>query len=320
MYPHTHAVDHPDRPAFVMAGTGTTVTYAELEARANRLAHLLRSEGLHRGQHYSVFMENHERHIECSAAGERTGLYYTCINSYLTAEEVAYIVDNSDSEVLITSKSRQAVALQAAADCPKLKLVLVVDGAELPSTVGSARVADYVEATAGFPTDPIADESAGTAMLYSSGTTGRPKGILRPLPDGPGPFLHRVVVSRWHGAMVRGWLAAGACVVWATTWERAVLRNAPLCDIPELPVLQISKVLAGELPRRTADWKVAGLQAAFPGHPLVWVDDFGTDRQGESTYGQPPAPMLVVAPEEAIGLTDAQSRQVLGFVERHGRG
>lgn len=143
---------------------------------------------------------------------------------------------------------------------------------------------------------------------------------IRPLPAGPGPFLHRIVVSREHGAMVRAWLAAGACVVWATTWERAVLRNAPLCDIPELPVLEISKVLAGELPRRTADWKVAGLQAAFPGHPLVWVDDFGTDLQGESTFGDPPAPMLVVAPEEAIGLTDAQSRQVLGFIEQYGRG
>ncbi len=166
-----------------MAGTGTTVTYGELEDRANRLAHLLRAEGLERGQHYSVFMENHERHIECSAAGERSGLYYTCINSYLTAEEVAYIVDNSDSEVLITSASRQAIALAAAAACPKLTLVLVVDGVDLPDAVGSARVADYVATTSDQPSTPIADESTGTAMLYSSGTTGRPKGILRPLPE-----------------------------------------------------------------------------------------------------------------------------------------
>jgi hypothetical protein len=139
---------------------------------------------------------------------------------------------------------------------------------------------------------------------------------IRRLPDGPGPFLHGVVVSRAHGAMVRGWIAAGARVVWATTWERAVLPNAHLCDIPELPVLEISKVLAGELPMRTADWKVAGLQAAFAGHPLVWVDDFGADRRGESTYGDPPAPMLVVAPDDAIGLTAEQSAEVLAFVER----
>jgi hypothetical protein len=139
---------------------------------------------------------------------------------------------------------------------------------------------------------------------------------IRPLPDGPGPFLHGVVVSRAHGPMVRGWLEAGACVVWATTWERAVLRNAPLCDLPELPVLEISKVLVGAHPQRTADWKVAGLQAAFAGHPLVWVDDFGADRRGVSTYGDPPAPMLVVAPDEAVGLTSAQSAEVLAFVER----
>ena len=141
---------------------------------------------------------------------------------------------------------------------------------------------------------------------------------IRALPAGAGPFLHGVVVSREHGPMVRGWLAAGACVVWATTWERAVLRNAHLCDLPDLPVLEISKVLAGQHPQRTADWKVAGLQAAFAGHPLVWVDDFGADRRGESTYGDPPAPMLVVAPEEAVGLTPAQSAEVLEFVARWG--
>lgn len=141
---------------------------------------------------------------------------------------------------------------------------------------------------------------------------------IRPLPDGPGPFLHRVIVSRGHGRMVREWLAAGACVFWATTWERAVLRNAPLCDLPELPVLEISKVLDGQLPQRTADWKVAGLQAAFAGHPLVWVDDFGDDRGGQSWYGQPPAPMLVVAPEESVGLTADQSRDVLDFIHRWG--
>ena len=139
---------------------------------------------------------------------------------------------------------------------------------------------------------------------------------IRPLPDGPGPFLHAVVVNEAHGPMVRGWIAAGACVMWATTWERAVLRNAHLCGIPELPVLEISKVMAGQHPQRTADWKVAGLQAAFPGHPLVWVDDFGADLRGQSMYGDPPAPMLVVAPEEAIGLTAEQSAEVLAFVER----
>jgi hypothetical protein len=139
---------------------------------------------------------------------------------------------------------------------------------------------------------------------------------IRPLPAGPGPFLHRIIVNPAHGQMVRSWLAAGAQVFWATTWERAVLRNAPLCDIPELPVLEISKVLTDDLPTRTADWKVAGLQAAFPGHPLVWVDDFGDQVRAESTFGEPPAPMLVVAPRDTVGLTSEQSDQVLSFIHR----
>ncbi len=140
---------------------------------------------------------------------------------------------------------------------------------------------------------------------------------IRPLPPGPGPFLHRVVVSHEHGAMVRAWLTAGAVVVWATTWERAVLRNAQLCDIPELPVLEISKVLGDRHPQRTADWKVAGLQAAFAGHPIVWVDDFGTEYRTHSSYGDPPEPMLVVAPDESVGLTKQQSEQVLRFIRSH---
>ena len=101
--------------------------------------------------------------------------------------------------------------------------------------------------------------------------------------------------------------------------DQALVAPQVTCDLLELPVLEISKVLAGH-PQRTADWKVAGLQAAFAGHPLVWVDDFGADRRGESTYGDPPAPMLVVAPEEAVGLTSGQSAEVLEFVARWGRG
>ncbi|MCU0284286.1 MAG: hypothetical protein MUD13_10395 [Candidatus Nanopelagicales bacterium] len=141
---------------------------------------------------------------------------------------------------------------------------------------------------------------------------------IRPLPPGRHPVPHGIVVNPAHGAMVRGWVDAGAAVVWATTWERAVLPNAVLCDLPELPVLELSRVVPEEsLPTRTADWKVLGLQTAFAGHPLVWVDDFGGDRRGESTYGDPPAPWLVVAPDEEVGLTAAQAATVLAFVERH---
>ena len=96
-------------------GTGETITYGELEARSNRLAHLLRARGLGRLDHYAIYMENNARYVECCAAGERAGLYYTCINSYLKADELAYILDNSESQLLITSASRLPVALEALA-------------------------------------------------------------------------------------------------------------------------------------------------------------------------------------------------------------
>ncbi len=180
MYAGTHARSRPDHPAFIMAGSGETVSYAELDARSNRLAHLLRNHGLKRRDHYAIFMENNGRYLEACGAGERSGLYFTCVNSYLTAVELAYIVTNSQSRVLITSLARLDVAREALAQCPDVSLCVVADGAG-----ESARIVGLAAATAGLPDTPIADESAGTAMLYSSGTTGRPKGILRPLHDNP---------------------------------------------------------------------------------------------------------------------------------------
>ncbi len=185
MYAGHRFAQHPDRTAFVMATSGETVSYAELEARTNRLAHLLRSEGLRRLDHYAIFMENNPRYLECNGAGERSGLYYTSINSYLTAEELAYIVANSESQVLITSMAKWPVARAALALCPRVKRCLVVGGGAEVRALGDPRVVDFEQAVAAFPAMPIADESLGAAMLYSSGTTGRPKGILRPLPEQP---------------------------------------------------------------------------------------------------------------------------------------
>lgn len=180
MYPGKYAAQHPDRPAFIMAATGEAVSYAQFESRANRLAHWLRAHGLKRLDHYSIFMENNSRYLEACAAGERSGLYYTCINSYLTADELAYLLQNSQSQLLITSASRLDVARAALEQCPRIKQVLVVDGRRADGIC-----VDYAETLAAFPATPIVDEQLGGSMLYSSGTTGRPKGILRPLVDGP---------------------------------------------------------------------------------------------------------------------------------------
>src|ERR1700710_106899 len=127
MYTGKHAHLRPLQPAFIMARSGETVTYAELEARSNRLAHLLRGLGLKPLDHYAVFMENNSRYLEACGAGERSGLYFTCVNSYLTAGELAYILDNSESRVLITSTAQLDAAREALREGPKVELCIVVD-------------------------------------------------------------------------------------------------------------------------------------------------------------------------------------------------
>ena len=193
MYAGKHAQERAQQPAFIMASTGEAVSYAEFDARTNRLAHLLRAHGLKRLDHYAIFMENNNRYLEACGAGERAGLYYTCVNSYLKAEELAYILNNSESKAIIVSESRREVATEALRFCPNVKLALIVDGA------AHAPFLDYVAETSRHPSTPIADESLGTPMLYSSGTTGRPKGIVRPLPENPPSeplplfhFLHKL--------------------------------------------------------------------------------------------------------------------------------
>src|SRR5215510_15355972 len=122
MYTGKHVHLRPLQPAFIMAGSGETVSYRELEARENRLAHLFRKYGLKRLDHYSIFMENNSRYIEACGAGERAGLYFTCVNSYLTPGELAYILVNSESRILITSKAKLDVAREAIQTCPKIEL------------------------------------------------------------------------------------------------------------------------------------------------------------------------------------------------------
>jgi long-chain acyl-CoA synthetase len=186
----------PDQPAIVMAGSGETLTFGRLRAQANRLAHLLRAAGLRRGDHFAIFMENHPRYFECGTAGARSRLYFTNVNCFLTAAEVAYILNNSESQVLITSQSRRAVALEALRECPKVRLCLVVDG---PSESDAVRNLD--EAVAALPETAIPDESSGWAMFYSSGTTGQPKGVLRPLSDLPPdtlPPLGAAIAKMWR--------------------------------------------------------------------------------------------------------------------------
>jgi long-chain acyl-CoA synthetase len=179
MYAREQAIKHPDRPAIIMATSGETVTFGEYERRCDALAHLLRGQGLGRGDHIAVLMENQPRLLEIEGAAERVGLYYTLVNAYLSAGEAAYIIDNCQARVLFSSVAKRPVAEAAAAACPRLERLLMTG-----LTEPSGRWEPYEPAVAGFPAEPVPDEALGAAMLYSSGTTGQPKGVQRPLPEG----------------------------------------------------------------------------------------------------------------------------------------
>jgi long-chain acyl-CoA synthetase len=179
MYPGAHARQNADEPALVGAETGARMTYGELEARANRLAHLLRRQGLQRLDHVAFLLENSFDNVVCQSAGERTGVYYTCVSSHLTAGEAAWIINDSTARVVVTSRALLDVARNLPERCPQVERWLMVDR---PADLTSFE--DLDEALAAMPDGPIPDEELGAAMLYSSGTTGRPKGVLRPMPEG----------------------------------------------------------------------------------------------------------------------------------------
>src|SRR5204863_9984302 len=156
---------HPDQPAIVMANSGGVVTFADSEAAANRVAHLLRDAGLRRRDHMAIFMDNDPRMLLAEGGAERTGLYYTCVNSHLSAEEVAYIVNDSEARLVVTSAAKADVAFQLPKLCPKVERWLMVDAGGDPGGPFEA----WEEAVARFPVDAIPDEQLGTPMLYSSG-------------------------------------------------------------------------------------------------------------------------------------------------------
>ena len=171
MHPTHHARSHPNKPAYIMAASGETVTFGELDARSNQGAHLFRSLGIGPGQSIAIFMDNVARYYEVLWAAQRAGLRFTCVSSKLTAGEVEYIVKDCGARSLIVSASLADVAAPVAGAIETAALFMV-DGAVAPFR-------SFEEARARFPTTPIVDESAGGAMLYSSGTTGRPKGVRR---------------------------------------------------------------------------------------------------------------------------------------------
>ena len=161
-----------------MAQSGKRISYAELEASSNQGAQLFRSLGLQRGDHIAICLENHPAFLSICWAAYRAGLYFTALSYRLQPHEIEYIVNDCGARVLVTSSLLSdvfAVLREKLVNNPRCYML---DGVA-PGT-GS-----FEQAIAGMPTTPIADQSHGMSLLYSSGTTGRPKGVKKPLIDTP---------------------------------------------------------------------------------------------------------------------------------------
>ncbi len=184
-HPAIHAVSHPDRPAFIMAASGEIVTYRDLDRRSCQAAQLFRALGLKAGDHIAIQMENNRHFMEIVWGAQRAGLIYTAISSHLKCAEASCIVDDCLARVLITSVALAEVVEDMVGKVNALHLLMV--GGTRPG------FESWEKALARQPETPIADEQAGFQMLYSSGTTGQPKGIL-PIRQ-PGSPVHQMSPS-----------------------------------------------------------------------------------------------------------------------------
>ena len=185
MYPGAFVESQPDKPALIMAGSGFTQTFAELDAAANRFSRLLRASGVRPGDHVAICMENHDRYFEVVWGCHYAGAVYTACSSRLTSGELRYVIDDCGAVVFVTSAYKADQAAEIRDEIPavitKLMLDRTIEGYD-----------SYEHAVAAHSPVPL-DEArvAGMDMLYSSGTTGRPKGVTRaftaePLEGTPG--------------------------------------------------------------------------------------------------------------------------------------
>jgi len=161
-----------------MAGSGEVQTFAELDAAANRLSHVLRDAGIQAGDHVAICMENNPNFLEVLWGCHYAGVVYTAASSRLTSDELAYIINDCGAKAFITSMYKAEQAAEVREETPNVSLRLMING----TIEGHG---SYEDAVAAASSEPLANRIAGRDMLYSSGTTGRPKGVFPSLPEVP---------------------------------------------------------------------------------------------------------------------------------------
>lgn len=172
MHPSVHAQNTPDKNALVMARSGEKLSYAELDALSNRNAHALRLIGLQAGDTIAICLPNILGFIPLVLGAHRAGLRYVCISSRLTRDELAYILEDCSARALVISPQVETANTFNPRDYEGIASFAY--GGDI---AGLQRFEKLAEAQ---PSIPIPDQTAGTEMLYSSGTTGRPKGVALP--------------------------------------------------------------------------------------------------------------------------------------------
>jgi long-chain acyl-CoA synthetase len=168
MHPYIYAAANPDKPAVILAETGAIMTYGEMEAGSNRVAQLIHARGWGPGDVVAFMVDNDPRYYELVWGAHRTGVHFVCMSTRLTADETNYILSNSGARLLIVSASLAGQAAEIETTAEKFSL-----GGPIPG------FAAWEEAVAAMPATRLDTETGGSAMLYSSGTTGRPKGVKR---------------------------------------------------------------------------------------------------------------------------------------------
>jgi fatty-acyl-CoA synthase len=186
----------PEGRAIIMGGSGQSLSYREVDEDSNRFARLLRARGVTTGGHVALLMENNVRYLPLAWGAQRSGLYYTALNNHLRRGEVQYILDDCGATVLVTTPAMADVVSRLDLDRVPTRLVV---GGTLPGFEDDESWAQGCEPT------PVEDESEGREMLYSSGTTGKPKGVRKTLPATPLGDASAAPVQ-----IARGLAAAGA--------------------------------------------------------------------------------------------------------------
>jgi long-chain acyl-CoA synthetase len=176
VYPPAVADRYPDRVAYVMAGSGQTLTYSQLDRASNRLAHLFRQHGIGAGDTLALVLENRIEWPVVVAAGMRSGLYVTPLNWHLKPAELAQLLAEARPRALITSAAIAAGLGEGGGGIRGIAAWCVDGGAEIPEGFADLRVAMSAQ-----PATPIDDESLGARVLYSGGTTGRPRAFRQRL-------------------------------------------------------------------------------------------------------------------------------------------